>query len=295
LYIKEKEIYIRIFEKEEHSDFDRRYMANRNSLGLFEENFEIVKSEIDLLFENARIFKSISLSGKGSNKYFTIFLTNICLIRPNIHKEDINEGKAVLNPNGLKIVNLFYSFFTNLRTKNSFDVSRMNGMSDYYKINNLKFRPELDYSDNEQRNSEEFTVKKIPTIRFSFKDTAYEEAKDQMAVICKFLSFCYRIRIQYHKLIYRTEESIYIYFKNEKINEVYTSKIDTIFEFLSTTYRIEKILKTKWYLHYLNNRSKFDKAIDNYLHSREVESSSRYLLLFNIIEIFNQSQAEEKF
>ncbi|MFY8096175.1 MAG: hypothetical protein ACOVMH_00005, partial [Flavobacterium sp.] len=201
----------------------------------------------------------------------------------------------VLNNNGLKVVNKFYSFFTNLGNKNSFEISRMNGMSDYYLINNLKFRPELDFTNNEKRNSEEFTVKKIPTLQFSFTDTTYENAKSDIEVICQFLSFCYGIRIQYHKMIYRTEESIYIYWNNEKVDDVYISKISTIFSFLNSNYQIEKILKTNWHVNYLSKRTKFDKAIDNFLHSREVESSSKYLLLFNIIELFNQNQIEEKF
>ena len=39
----------------------------------------------------------------------------------------------------------------------------------------------------------------------------------------------------------------------------------------------------------------YNKAIDNYLHSREVDLSASFLLLFNIIEIFNIKQEIEKF
>src|SRR5690606_18121102 len=46
---------------------------------------------------------------------------------------------------------------------------------------------------------------------------------------------------------------------------------------------------------YLKNEQQFDKAIDNYLHSREVDLNASFLLLFNIIEIFNIKQEEEKF
>src|SRR5690606_10273494 len=43
------------------------------------------------------------------------------------------------------------------------------------------------------------------------------------------------------------------------------------------------------------NERQFDKAIDNYLHSREVDLNASFLLLFNIIEIFNIKQEVEKF
>lgn len=295
LYINEKEIYIRIIDTNENSDIDRRFMISENALSLFEENFEIIKSEYDLVFDKSLICKVTSLSREINHSYFTIYLTNICVIMPNIHKEGIDEGKAILNGNGLKIVNHFYSYFTNNENKNSFKISRMNGMSDYYVINNLEFRPELDFDSDERRNSEKFTINRIPTISFNFKNIDYKTAKENIDVACKFLSFCYGIRIQYHKLIYRTSDSIFIYWNNEKVNDNYVSKISTIFSFLSENYRIEKILKTNWHINYLNNRSKFDKAIDNFLHSREVENSSKYLLLFNIIELFNQNQIEEKF
>lgn len=295
LYIQEKEIFIRIIEKREHSDIDNRFMMSENSLGYFKENFEILKSEFDLLFEKSRICKITSFSNNADHSYFTIYLTSICIIKPNINKQDVNQGKAVLNNNGLKVVNNFYSFFSNLGNKNSFEISRMNGMSDYYVFNNLKFRPVLDFTNIEKRNSEEFTVKKIPTLEFNFTDKTYENAKNDIEVICKFLSFCYGIRIQYHKMIYRTEKSIYIYYNNEKIDDVYISKISAIFSFLNINHRIEDILKTNWHVNYLNQKTRFDKAIDNFLHSREVESSSKYLLLFNIIELFNQNQIEEKF
>ena len=45
----------------------------------------------------------------------------------------------------------------------------------------------------------------------------------------------------------------------------------------------------------MTNEKQFEKAIDNYLHSREVDLSASFLLLFNIIEVFNIKQEIEKF
>ena len=295
LYTSQKEIFIKIIEKKENSDIDRKFMTSEKSLGLFEENFEVLKSDFILKFENSRIIKCESLQSKSNYSYFTIYLTSICIIKPNQHKEEENIGRALLNQNGLKFVNNFYSFFSNFSDKNCFRISRMNGMSEYYSTKDLVFRPELEFINNEKRNSEEFKVKKIPTIHFKYSNLSFDEIIKQIDIICKFISFCYGIRINYHKIVYRTPDLIYYYTNIEKIKEIYNSKISSIFTLLDKNHRIEMILKTKWYENYLLNKTKLDKAIDNVLHSREVESSSKYLLLFNIIEIFNTNQNEEKF
>jgi len=124
---------------------------------------------------------------------------------------------------------------------------------------------------------------------------SYENCKSHVDSICKFLSLCYGIRIEYNRFIYRTESEIYIYTNPEQIKNKHVSNVSLIFKLLKDNYRIEKILMTDWHSKFIANKSKFDKSIDNYSHSREVESSSRYLLLFNIIEIFSGKQEIEKF
>ena len=110
-----------------------------------------------------------------------------------------------------------------------------------------------------------------------------------------FLSFCFGIRIVCEKLTFRTEEQIFIYRDTSPNNKTFVSDFATIFYHLEKNYNIDKILKTDWFSNYLKNERKFDKAIDNYLHSREVDLNASFLLLFNIIEIFNIKQEIEKF
>ncbi|MFC7345409.1 hypothetical protein ACFQO9_01600 [Chryseobacterium zhengzhouense] len=154
LFISDEEMYFQIIDDSINSRIDLYYSLSENALGLFEESFEIIDTEVSLIFDKSRVYKSISFQSDGKNRFFTIFLSNVCIIKDNIHKEFINEGIAYLNRNGLKVVNLFYSFFTNLGDKNLFSISRMKGMSDYYKIDNLSYRPELEFTDNERRSSE---------------------------------------------------------------------------------------------------------------------------------------------
>lgn len=296
LFVSDSQMYFQIIDNDDNSQIDTKFsISDSGVFGYFEEKFEIVETEISLLFDKSKIYKMTSFQNDSTNTYFTIYVSNIGLIFPNTPQQNINQGKAILNDNGLKIVNSFYSFFTNLKDKNNFSISRMNGMSYFYEINKMSFRPELEFSNNEQRNSEEFTIKKIPTLNYKFNDLDFEQIKRNNEIICSFLSFCYGIRIEVKKLVYRTEKEIFIYRKTEPNNKVFISNFLTVFNLLENNYNIDKILKTHWFEQFILKENKLKKAIDNYLHSREVDFSSSFLLLFNIIEIFNVNPQIERF
>lgn len=288
-------MYFKIIDNEAGSQIDSYFSMSKEGLGLFEDNFEIIQTEVALFIDKSRIYKMTSFESDFQNTFFTIYVSKIALIFPNKYEEFINEGKAFLNKNGLKVVNSFYSFFSNRMDKNEFSISRMNGMTDFYSANQISFRPELEFTNNERRGSKKFTVKKIPTLNYKFEDSDFEQTKRAVGIICNFLSFCFGIRIVLEKLTYRTEENIIVYRDSSPNNKTFVSNYSVIFYHLETNYNTEKILKTDWYSNYLTREKQFDKAIDNYLHSREVDLSASFLLLFNIIEVFNLKQKIEKF
>lgn len=295
LFVSDEEMYIQIIDDDEKSRVDTYYSISDNSLGLFEENFEVADTEVSIIFDKSKIYKVVSFQDDGKNKYFTIYLCNICLIKDNVHKEFVNEGIAFLNRNGLEIVNLFYSFFNNFENKDQFSIKRMNGRSDYYSIENITFRPELEYTNDDRRRSEKFTVTKKGTINFTFENIGYEEIKKRMQIICNFFSFFYGVRVTIEKLTFRTQTEMYFFRNTEPNNQTYVSDLVTISDLLVNSKRIEEILKTNWYNHYIKKEKQITKAIDNLLHAREVNPGAAFLLLFNIIEIFNISQKQEKF
>jgi hypothetical protein len=295
LYVSDKEMYFQIIDNEIGSHIDRDFMMSKGSHSLFKNNFEITKTEVALFIGESRIYRTKSFQSDLQNTFFTIYVSKLALVFPNKHKEFVNEGKAFLNKNGLKVVNSFYSFFTNFRDKNKFSISRMNGMKDFYNAKGISFRPELEFTNNEKSRSEEFTIKKIPTINYKFVGLEFEQAKRSLEIICNFLSFCFGIRIIFEKLTYRTEERIFVYRDTSPNNKTFVSDFSLAFRHLEKNYNIEKILKTDWYVNYLSKEKQFEKAIDNYLHSREVDLSASFLLLFNIIEVFNIKQEIEKF
>ena len=296
LHVSDKVILIKIIDSDIKSRVDSLFMISEKALSLFQVNFDIIQTEVSLILSESRIYKIESFHTDDSKRFFSIYLTKITLVFPNKHKYLTNQGKAFLNDNGLKIVNTFYSFFTNIRDKNQFSISRMKGMEDFYETSNtITFRPELDFANNEKRGSKEFTITKIPTIYYRFEDLDYYEIRNSIGIICNFLSFCFGIRIYYKKLIYRTEDAIYIYRDTSPENKTFVSDFSVVFHYLNENYNIERVLKTDWYHNYRANEKKFNKAIDNYLHSREVELSASFLLLFNIIEIFNIKQETYRF
>ncbi|WP_233885986.1 hypothetical protein [Tenacibaculum piscium] len=294
LYVSDKEMYFQIIDNELNSKIDRKFSIS-GALGLLKEKLEITRTEVSLFFDESIIYKMISFKTDNQNTYFTIYVSKIALIFPNKYKESINQGTAFLNGNGLKVVNRFYSFFSNFEDKNVFSISHMNDMSDFYETDKLTFRPELNFINNEKRGSEKFTIEKIPTISYQFKDLEFEQVKNKINIICNFLSFCFGIRVIADKIIFRTENNIVIYRDTSLTNKTFVSDFSVVFSLLENNYNIQRILKTKWFDKYVIKKDKFDKAIDNYLHSREVNLTASFLLLFNIIEIFNKKQKVEKF
>ena len=295
LFVSDKEMYFQIIDNDTNSQIDTNFSISGNALGLFEENFEVIDTEISIMFDQSRIFKIYSFQNDDKNQYFTVYVSKICLIRENTHKEFVNEGVAFLNNNGLSVTNLFYSYFTNLKNKNNFSISRMNGMHDFYKVDNLEFRPELEFKNNEKRGSKKLTIKKIPTIKFNYENIEFEEIKNRIQLICNFISFCFSVRIIVEKIVFRTDNEIFIYRDTEPNNKTYISELTSNFRFLKENYNIEKILKTNWFTYYKENEKAITKAIDNFLHAREVSLGASFLLLFNIIEIFNINKNQEKF
>ncbi len=294
LYVSDKEMYFQIIDNEPNSQIDRNFSIS-GALGPLEDKLEIIGTEVSLCFDKSRIYKMTSFQTNHQNTYFTIYVSKIALIFPNKYQEFVNQGTAFLNGNGLKVVNTFYSFFSNLKDKNVFSISHMNGMSDFHLTDKLTFRPELNFSNNEKRGSKNFTVEKIPTISYQFQELEFEQVKSRINIICNFLSFCFGIRIIADKIVYRTKKDILVYRDTSPNNKTFVSDFSMVFPLLEHNYNIQRILKTKWFDNYILKKDKFDKAIDNYLHSREVNLASSFLLLFNIIEIFNQKQEIENF
>lgn len=294
-FINDKEMYFQIIDNDPDSDIDVYFANSINSLGLFKDNFEVIETEISLDLDECKIYKFITFQENSHDRFFTVFVNKVTLKYPNKYNACPNEGEAYLNKNGLKIVNSFYSFFSNLKDKNIFKISRMNGLSTSYKAKQISFIPELEFIGNDSKISEEFKVKKVPIIKYNYEDLCFEKVKNTLHIICKFLSFCFGIRVVFETMIYRNADHIFVYRDKSPNNKTFVSEFLDVFPHLEKNFDIDKILNTNWFIKYIEKEKTINRAIDNYLHSREVDLSASFLLLFNIIEIFNGKQKIEKF
>lgn len=296
LYIDNDIVYMRIFfEITVFPTLDIKYLENKKTLGLFENDFEIVESPIKILFDKSRIYRGSSYAEEDGQIFFTIYLSKICLITKIGGREPKKKGVAYLNNNALQIANYFHTSFSNHNNKDIFENARNRGMEDYYKIDKMSFRLELEYSSNEERKSEEFTVKKIPTIYFKHEGLSYREVRNRISIICNFISFCYGIRIFAEKLIFSTDIEKYTFRDNEPNYKTYLSWTLPVFQYLNKNCRFELILKSDWYSHYSLDNERITNAINSYLHSREVSKGSAFLLLFNVLELFKENSARHRF
>lgn len=298
LYIeKDDTIYLKIFFEQSNSlNLDRKFMISKNSLGLFNDNFNIIETESNLLFDNSRIYQITSFKEQDGKLFLTIYINEVCLIN-ELHETELkNIGVGYLNNNGFDIVSDFYSFFSN-RPDNQdvYENSRMQGMEDFYKIDKMSFRPELEYNDNDKRNKKEFTIKKIPTIYFKHDNLNLNEIQKRLTIICSFISFCYGIRVYSKRFVFSTTKERYTLRNNEPKYKTYVSRTLTVFDYLNTFYNLDKVLKTDWYTHFSKDEERITKAINSYLHSREVNQGSAFLLLYHILELFKEKATNEKF
>lgn len=73
LFVSDKEMYFQIIDNDINSQVDTYFSMSENVLGLFEDNFEVIDTEILIMFDKSRIFKVISFQNDDKNQYFTLF------------------------------------------------------------------------------------------------------------------------------------------------------------------------------------------------------------------------------
>jgi hypothetical protein len=302
LYISNSAIEIKIY-IDSTNDTDRKFMiwSSSNQLSDFvTEQIEIEISEHEKVLQkidlsNSRITSVKSKEYENDKEYFTLYLDKILIYKKLNFNENVGIAKVFLNEDGFSLVKNFYSFFTMNVKEGNFGISRMNGMNSFYKIGEIKFKPEFEYSYSDSRNNKDFKIEKVPIIKFIFPETIEDKKLiEQISIVCNITSFYLGNLIDYYRITAFKPNSILSLTKIIKENS--GLKVNSINYFLNTK-GIDNFLKTNWSKNYLANSKKIDKAIENYLHSRFVDINSRFLMLYNIIEILmaGKSNSNEKF
>jgi hypothetical protein len=301
LFISNNNIEIKVF-IDSDKDIDRMFMiwSNSNDVSDFiNELIEIKISESENILQNIDLTKSRIKSMKSrienDSEFFTISLDQILVHKKYNYPENIGTAKVYLNQDGFDLVKSFYSYFTMNSKEGNFSISRMNGMHSYYKIGDIKFRPEFEYLYSDSKNSKEFKVEKVPILKFIFPESIEEKTLiKQINIVCNLTSFYLGNLIDYYRITAFKQDTILS--QTKIIKESSGLKTNSINYFLNVK-GIDNFLNSNWSHNYLQNHIKIDKAIENYLHSRFVDLNSRLLLLYNIIEILmaGKSNLNEKF
>ena len=302
LYYDENQIEIRVLLKD-NLDFSRNFMtwygdsadSDRISEFLLPEVFENQKEVIFISFQNSQIISITSNQiDENENDYFTIFFDRITLHKNPISIEK-EYGKIYLNKDGFDLVKGFYSIFTGFGNDGKVDIGRMRGMSSFYRIGSVKFRPEFEFTVSDNKDHVSPRIEKVPILKFYFpQETKDEYIENAFLIACKICSFYLGNNIEFNSaVICKKSHRVII---RKVLQTKFTLNISSL-NWLLKVHRIDGFLKLNWQKRYIQNQDRVNEAITNYTHSRLLDTNSKFMLLYNIIDtcMGGNKQIEDKF
>lgn len=289
LFIKDKNIELKVYFLETTELSTKLFnwsTDNRNwdRLSLFTE-IKVSDEENDLLeinTQNSKItgLKSGELDHYG-NSYFSIILDSISISKAPISSLE-NNAKIYLNKQGFDLVKGFYSVFSQIEN-DKFDMQRMKGMDKFYELENSRFRPEFEFNTSDNTNNSKPFIEKIPIINFKLKNEVKEsEVINYFLVACKVTSFYLGINIDFYQGEINLKDKRIIVFrtlKNQFIKEI--SSLNHFLDVRGTN----GFLSLEWQPGFSENKDKIIKAIDNFVTARLLDENSKFLVLYNSIEV----------
>ncbi|MBA7515105.1 hypothetical protein ES705_07143 [subsurface metagenome] len=299
LYTHDNQIELRIFYN------DKTYFGEKISMWASKINWRKFGTYIKLRKENKNDrLQRIDLSSAkllginnstsyydGNSKFVKIKI-NTAKFYWNPVKEEVNTAEFYLNDAGFKVVKNFYS--TLFGWDDKFNISRMKGMDAFYPVGKSEFRPEFNFCFSDDRSKREVIITKEPKLQFRYKENVSEdEAILYGEVVCLLASFFFHTKIDFtFKRIHLPEHTITIK-KIEQKNIIETSGGLWAFK---NYMDFHKLLQENWQPKTFANFKKLSKAVKLFNQALLVDSSSEFLIRYNIIEICNDGQqSNEKF
>lgn len=289
LKIDQDEIELKVFYSGE-IDISRKYFEwssnnkDWNKLSLYSE-IKISSSENELLDVNTEDSKITGLkSGEidaNGNYYLTILLDSIVISKPPVSELN-NTARILLNEQGFDLVKGFYSIFTQVK-KDVFDIQRMNGMETFYRIEKSKFRPEFEFNTSDNTNNPKPYIEKVPIIKFQLHNLASEDqVLNYFTIACKITSFYLGINVDYFQGEINLKNKRVLVFK--KLKKQINQNISSLNHFLDVR-GTDGFLKLEWQNGFFENQEKIIRSINNFITARLLDKNSKFLVLFNTIEI----------
>ena len=195
--------------------------------------------------------------------------------------ENINTAEFYFNDGGFHVVKDFYYPLSGNNGK--FNIELRNDSMEYFKIKHGTFKPEFNFWKKDHGNHREAIIVKEPKIQFIFtEEIAENEIRHYAEMIRLLSSFYYSLKIDYiFSRIHLKDYTITV--KKVGVNE----KIEKAGNLWGLRYYFDfkHFLKTNWEPFARDNFKKLHKATEMYLQSLSVDSSSRFLIRYNIIEV----------
>ncbi len=300
LYTRQDEIELRIF-YDKSSYFDSKLLSwfkeiDGNKFGSF------LKVEVTQNYKNEGL-KRIDISGAKlcgassstsyyeGNKGYVILKIDKIKLYWNTNEENKNTAEFYLDDKGFRVVKAFYSVFgpkTSSENDWKLEISRMNDSHEFYELGKSLFRPEFSFSSSDNENGRVATIHKEPIIQFKYQDDITEEEAILYGdVVLMLASFYYHIKIDYKfRRINLSENTITI--KNIEEKNYYDTN-ENLCEFGSYL-NFNEFLQKHWQEGTLENYELLSKAISLFNQSYLVDSSSAFLIRYNIIEICDKQK-----
>lgn len=306
LYANQDEIELRIF-YEGSSFFGEKLATWLNTIDLNKFG-SFMKVEVSQNHTNERLQKvdfsnaTLCSISTGSDYYeagknYVIVTVDSAKFYWNPNVPNKNTAEFYLDDKGFRVVEPFYGIFAPksfFKNDGKFEINRMKDSSNFFELEKSSFRPEFNFSSKDNRKDRSIKIIKQPKIQFQYQNTITEkEAILYGDVVLMLASFYHHIKIDYTlRRIHLPDNTITI--KNiEEKNYFDTSGNLWGFEIY---WNFNKFLHASWQKETLKNFALLSKAVTLFNQSHLVDSSSAFLIRYNIIEICNkQKQSNEKF
>ena len=230
---------------------------------------------------------------EGNKKYVVVKIDTVKFYW-NPNEENKNTAEFYLDDKGFRVVEPFYGIFgpkSFFKNDGKFEISRMNDSTKFYKLGKSYFRPEFNVYSKDNKKDRTATIVKEPKFQFKYQNGITEkETAFYGDVVLMLASFYHHIKIDYTlRRIHLLENTISI--KNiEQKNYFDTSGNLWGFEI---HWDFNKFLQASWQKETLKNFDLLSKAITLFNQSLLVDSSSAFLIRYNIIEICGKSSEED--
>jgi hypothetical protein len=215
----------------------------------------------------------------GLGEYFKITLSSVRIyLELSYHLQ--NSADFYMNSVGFDLVKDFHSLMSG--NNGEFKIGRTKGCEEFYKFENIEFRPEFDFNYSDDRNDTKAIIEKKPKIRFTFPKESSEKEILRCAEIVRLLgSFYMHNNIEYNFTRIHLQNCTLLIYKSK--GKEYQQSTMGLHGF-GLIWDFHELMLSDWQNSALLNYKLLSKIIPLFVQSMLVDHHSSLLILCNIFE-----------